>query len=728
MKTLIKRLTVPFLCLFLTSMILSCQDDDPSETPPEVGASPEESTIISFDEIERMTQNIVDGELLEPDNEEEAFATSKNAKRNISRERRVYDFAATVTNGAGQGTNLEGKLRLNFTLYHSDFTLVRGNLVLPDGGKARTRGAIISDGFVYLIINIPGRDLIFGIGKIDDEGNQAGAFTIFTGNGIGSGDWTAALTQTIFPNKNIVELIVEDGRFTSLIGALQATELVDALSAEGPFTVFAPTDAAFEALDEIPPLDTLREILLYHVAQGRLTTPKLLARTLVKTLQGEDVKVTLTENNEIVINDTVKLLAANIGGSNGVIQVIDAVLIPPSFEELSSIVEIAIATPELSTLVGALQSAELVDTLSGEGPFTVFAPTNAAFEALDTIPSGDALKEVLLYHVAAGKFTAQDLIQRQTVTTVQGDEVTIEVNNAGNVILNGNIEVITADIEASNGIVHIINGVLLPPSPLQSIVEIAVATPTLSTLVGALQTANLVNTLNGDGPFTVFAPTNAAFEALDAIPSGDALKEVLLYHVAAGKFKAADLLQKQTVTTVQGDEVTIQMRNGDVFLNESIRVSIADIEASNGIVHVIDGVLLPPSPLQSIVEIAVNTPQLSTLVGALQTADLVNTLSGDGPFTVFAPTNNAFLALDGIPSGEALKEVLLYHVAAGKFTAADLLQKQEVTTVQGEVVTIEMNSRGDVLLNHEIKVDMADLEASNGIVHVIKGVLLPSSL
>ncbi len=726
MKTLIKRLTVPFLCLFLTTIILSCQDDDRSETPPEAGVSPEESKIISFDEIELMTQNIVEGELLEPENEAEAFDTSKNAKTNISRERRVYDFAATVTDGAGQGTALEGKLRLNFTLYHSDFTLVRGNLVLPDGNRARTRGAIISDGFVYLIINIPGRDLIFGIGRVDEEGNQAGAFNIFTSNGIGSGDWTAELIKTIFPDKSIVELIVEDGRFTSLVGALQATELVDALSAEGPFTVFAPTDAAFEALDEIPPLDTLREILLYHVAEGRLNTPRLLTNEFIKTLQGENVRVSLNENNEIVINDTVKLLAANIGGSNGVIQVIDAVLLPPSFQELPNIVEIAVDTPELSTLVGALQSAELVDTLNGEGPFTVFAPTNAAFEALDAIPSGEALKEVLLYHVAAGKFTAQDLIEAQTVTTVQGDEVTIEVNDAGNVILNGTIQVVTADIEASNGIIHIINGVLLPPSPLQSIVEIAVATPELSTLVGALQSAELVDTLNGDGPFTVFAPTNAAFAALDAVPSGEALKEVLLYHVASGKFTAADLLEKQTVTTVQGDEVTIQMMNGEVVLNESIRVSIADIEASNGIVHVIDGVLLPPSPLQSIVEIAVNTPQLSTLVGALQSAELVDTLSGDGPFTVFAPTNSAFAALDAVPSGEALKEVLLYHVASGKFTAEDLLQKQTVTTVQGDEVTIQMMN-GEVVLNESIRVSIADIEASNGIVHVIDGVLLPPS-
>ncbi|WP_378177681.1 fasciclin domain-containing protein [Aquimarina sp. SS2-1] len=726
MKTIIKRLTVPFLCLFVMNFLVSCQTDNNEldQVDPEQ-IEFEESKIISFDEIEEMTQNIIEGELLEPENDEEAFSINKNARIDISRERRVYDFFATINSGAGAGNAIEGELRLNFTLYHASFTIVRGNLVLPDGTKAKTRGAIVSDGIVYLIINPPGRNIIFGIGRVDQNGNLEGGFRIF-GNGIGRGEWTAELTSTIFPDKTIVELIVEDGRFTSLVGALQATDLVAPLSGEGPFTVFAPTDEAFAALDEVPELEVLKQVLLYHVASGRLNTPELLQQEMITTLQGENIKVSLNENNEIVINDTVKLLSANIGGSNGVIQIIDAVLIPPSFQPLPSIVEIAVATPELSTLVGALQSADLVDTLNGDGPFTVFAPTNAAFDALDAIPQGNALTEVLLYHVAAGKFTAEDLIAGQTVTTVQGDEVTIEMIN-GEVFLNGNIKVSIADIEASNGIVHVIDGVLIPPSNLQSIVEIAIATPELSTLVGALQAADLVDTLNGDGPFTVFAPTNAAFDALDAIPQGDVLTEVLLYHVAAGKFTADDLLTGQTVTTVQGDEVTIELINGEVFLNGNIKVSIADIEASNGIVHVIDGVLIPPADLQSIVEIAIATPELSTLVGALQVADLVGTLEGDGPFTVFAPTNTAFAALDAIPQGEALTEVLLYHVAAGKFAADDLLVGQTVTTVQGDEVTIEMIN-GEVFLNEDIRVDIANIEASNGIVHVINGVLIPPSL
>ena len=148
-----------------------------------------------------------------------------------------------------------------------------------------------------------------------------------------------------------------------------------------------------------------------------------------------------------------------------------------------------------------------------------------------------------------------------------------------------------ANIEASNGVVHVIDAVLLPPLP--SIVDIAIATPELSTLVAALQQAELVETLQGDGPFTVFAPTNDAFAALDSVPEGEALVEVLLYHVASGNFFAEDIIEAGSVTTIQGEEVTVEVVGDDVILNGSVKVIMANIEASNGVVHVIDAVLLP---------------------------------------------------------------------------------------------------------------------------------------
>ncbi len=724
MKKLFKNQTPKLFILLLIFMVTSCNEDSVFEFDQAIDETEFiESKIISFDDIETMTQETIDGELTE---EADSNGKSANAKSSLTIERRTYDFSAEAQYGPDSGVQLEGDLKLRFTLFHASFAIIRGSLDLEDGTRAAVRGAWVSDGIVYLIIRLSRSNFIYGYGVADENGNLDGRFKLFNRNGLSAGDWKADLTSLTTPSKTIVDFVAGDSRFTTLVSALSEANLVETLQGRGPFTVLAPTNDAFSALDAIPEGETLKKVLLYHVVGKKLRTQKLLKEEIVETLAGENINVSLNEANEIVINDTVKLIQANIRTSNGIIHVLSSVLIPPSLN-LPSIVEIATGDENFSTLVGALSAADLVETLQGDGPFTVFAPTNAAFEALDAVPSGDALKEVLLYHVAAGKFTGADLLEKQTVTTVQGEEVTIELVD-GNVVLNGNVTVVGANIMASNGIVHVINGVLIPPSSLlPSIVEIATGDENFSTLVDALTAANLVETLQGDGPFTVFAPTNDAFKALDAVPSGDALKEVLLYHVAAGKFTGADLVEMKTVTTVQGEEVTIELVDGNVVLNGNITVVGANVMASNGIVHVINGVLLPPSSqLPSIVDIATGDENFSTLVDALIAADLVETLQGDGPFTVFAPTNDAFAALSALPEGDALKEVLLYHVAAGKFTGADLIEKKTVTTAQGEQVTVELIN-GDVVLNGHIKVTLANIEASNGIVHVINGVLSPPS-
>merc|ERR1740117_1696182 len=186
-----------------------------------------------------------------------------------------------------------------------------------------------------------------------------------------------------------------------------------------------------------------------------------------------------------------------------------------------TIVDLAVATPELSTLVTALKAADLVNTLSGKGPFTVFAPTNEAFSALPAGVLANLLKpenkaqlvDLLTYHVASCDVHAKGLMDMQMLTTVEGKNVTVRV--AGKDILINSAKVTTADVDASNGVVHIIDAVLMPgdaPAPAgKTVVDLAVANPDLSTLVTALKAADLVDTLSGKGPFTVFAPTNEAF-------------------------------------------------------------------------------------------------------------------------------------------------------------------------------------------------------------------------
>jgi transforming growth factor-beta-induced protein len=422
---------------------------------------------------------------------------------------------------------------------------------------------------------------------------------------------------------------------------------------------------------------------------------------------------------------------------------------PTAEPELQSIVEIAVANGSFTTLVAAVEAAGLAETLAGEGTFTVFAPTDEAFaalpegtvEALLEDPQG-ALSEILLYHVVDSVALAADVVTLDSVTTLNGNDVTIEVVNGG-VVLNGSVNVVMTDIIASNGVIHVIDAVLLPPSdePTQSIAEIAVENGSFNTLVAALDAAGLVETLSGEGAFTVFAPTDEAFaalpegtvEALLEDPEG-LLTDILLYHVVDGIATAQAVIGLESVTTLNGNDVTIEVVGEGVVLNGSVNVIMTDIMATNGVIHVIDAVLLPPAeePTQSIAEIAVEAGTFNTLVAALDAAGLVEVLAGEGSFTVFAPTDEAFAAL---PEGtvEALLEdpeglltdILLYHVVDGVAYAEDVVTLESVTTLNGADVTIEVTD-GGVVLNGYVNVIVTDIMATNGVIHVIDAVLLPT--
>ena len=280
-----------------------------------------------------------------------------------------------------------------------------------------------------------------------------------------------------------------------------------------------------------------------------------------------------------------------------------AVLLSSHSSDAQSIVDIAAGDEQFSTLVEAVTAAGLVDTLSGEGTFTVFAPTNEAFQGVNVTkylqPEWSAhLTSLLLYHVLGSEVMSTDLTEvGQTAETLEGNSVTVE--NLDPIFID-EAEVISADIDADNGIVHVIDDVLLPPSATDSIVDIAVAdNATFSTLVDLVVAADLATVLSMEGPFTLFAPTNEAFAELDsdlvasltADPSG-ALTNVLLYHVVPGIVLAADLADGAVVTTLAGSNITIQVEEGQVEINDESDVILADVLASNGVIHVIDEVRL----------------------------------------------------------------------------------------------------------------------------------------
>lgn len=282
------------------------------------------------------------------------------------------------------------------------------------------------------------------------------------------------------------------------------------------------------------------------------------------------------------------------------------------------IVDNASNANNVTTVVAAVKAAGLVETLKSAGPFTVFAPTNAAFNKLpagtvDTLlkpENKDKLASILTYHVVSGRYLAKDLKDGQMLTTVNGQQIKI-TKSGDKVMVNGSAMIETADVISSNGVTHVIDAVLMPQdgvmvggalmTPNLDIVDNAVNAKNVTALVAAVKAAGLVETLKGAGPFTVFAPTNDAFAKLPAgtvdtlvKPENKAmLTKILTYHVVAGRYQAKDLKDGMTLKTVQGQTLLIGNKNGVITVNGSAMVQTKDVISKNGVTFVIDSVLMP---------------------------------------------------------------------------------------------------------------------------------------
>jgi len=273
-------------------------------------------------------------------------------------------------------------------------------------------------------------------------------------------------------DKNIVQTALAAGQFSTLASLLTKAGLVDTLSTSGPFTVFAPTDAAFAKVPKAT-LDTLaanpaqlKSVLLYHVVPGRVAAADVVKLTSAKTLEGRSVAIKTVDGSVYI--DKAKVTTPNVTASNGVIHVIDSVLIPKAAPAApaKNIVQTAVAAGQFKTLASLLTKAGLAGTLQGKGLFTVFAPTDAAFAkvpkatlaALGKNPA--KLRAVLLYHVVKGKVTAAQAMKLRSAKTLNGKPLSIRVS-AGKVLVGG-ATVTKADVMASNGVIHVVNKVLIP--------------------------------------------------------------------------------------------------------------------------------------------------------------------------------------------------------------------------------------------------------------------------
>jgi len=430
------------------------------------------------------------------------------------------------------------------------------------------------------------------------------------------------------PTLNIVETAIANGSFTTLVAALQATDLDTVLAdTSATFTVFAPTDAAFGLIGEdtintlLDNTDVLSSILLQHVVSGASVNSVAaysLNGAMVETASSANIELKINATTDMLMFGGANIVLKDVYTTNGVIHVIDAVIVgdveipAPAM----SIVDVAIANGNFTTLVSALQATGLDTTLANlDTDYTVFAPSDAAFAklpagTLDSL-SNEQLTDILLYHVLPGKVMADGAItvaqsSNNMVEVANGDMVSLSFADSTLFVNGANVS--TADVMADNGVIHVIDNVIMPPAemvtPTQNIVEVALGDPdNFSTLVTALTSADLVTTLsNEDATFTVFAPTNAAFDAVDPdalaalLADVDMLSSVLLGHVVSdASLSALDAYAANgkmlTMASNKMIEVTIDADSGALVIGGA-KVVTSNIYTTNGVIHVIDTVIL----------------------------------------------------------------------------------------------------------------------------------------
>ena len=577
---------------------------------------------------------------------------------------------------------------------------------------------------------------------------------------------------------SIAEFVANNDDYSSLAAALEAAGLVETLSA-GEFTVFAPNNTAFEAflnaagfasLEEVP-VDVLTNILLNHVVTGTNESTDLITGYInslaTEATSGANLSLFVDTAGGVAINGVATVTTADISATNGVIHAVDAVIGIPN------ITTQALANPTFSILVEALIAAsdtdlDYVALLSGStsAPFTVFAPTNEAFvdllnalgfASLDEVPQ-DALRTILNYHViASANVRSGDLEEGQTPTTFEGSTFTIGLEGGARVIdatgVSSNI--IVVDVQTGNGVVHAVDKVLLPEAIAAGVsptlTGLAYTNPDLTSLYAALKITGLdVALADTAAEFTVFAPTNdsfaafldaAGFNSIDEVPV-EVLTQVVLNHAISGALFAGDLTTSyaNTLATFSDTDNNLSIyinTDSGVTLNGQSNVVAADVPATNGVAHVVDAVI----GLPTVVTFATADPTFATLVAALtreDQPDFVSVLStGLGvepaPFTVFAPTNDAFgdllveLGAGGLEDidGPTLTATLNTHVIGGANVRAEDLVDGTVGTLGSD---IEINA-GDATITdlngRVINIIVVNVQAANGVVHAIDRVILP---
>ncbi len=465
------------------------------------------------------------------------------------------------------------------------------------------------------------------------------------------------------------------GYHDALVAALTQADLVTTLQGDGPFTVFAPTDAAFEAAGiDLSTFDTdeenatLVDILTYHVYSGSVLASEVTDGLTVTMVNGADATFSILTDGTVKIGDA-NVTSADVQSSNGIIHVIDTVLMPPAAGPTMDIPETAQSTGVHTALVAALAQANLVTALQADGPFTVFAPTDQAFTdagidlaSFDTPEENETLADILLYHVYSGSVASTQVTDGLSVTMLNGDKATFSVTDGA--VFVGDAQVTGADVGTTNGIIHVIDKVLMPPP-------------------------------------------------------GDICYNTVSHTIVPG----ANNLACNSYMYLENYSVMGQIITG---CYNSVTHAVSNISTAECGAYMW-------TPAVNLAMTAGATTIHTSLVAALSAAELVTTLSGTDEYTIFAPSDEAFAAagidlasFDTPEEIAALTNILLYHVVAGTTMSSDLSEGMTtVSAANGDDLMIHVVGSSVMVGEQMANVTLADVPASNGVIHVIDQVLMP---
>ncbi|XP_024050408.1 periostin-like isoform X2 [Terrapene carolina triunguis] len=511
------------------------------------------------------------------------------------------------------------------------------------------------------------------------------------------------------------------------------SKLREEIEGRGSFTFFSPSNDAWELLDrEIHSnlVDNVN-IELYNALHNHMVNKRMLTKdlknglTLVSMYNDQQLLINHYPNGVVTVN-CARIIHGNQIATNGVVHVIDRVLTPVG----NTIQEFLEAEDDLSSLRAAAITSGVLDTLGKPGHYTLFAPTNEAFEklprgVLERIMGDKVASEALMkFHILNTLQCSEAIMGGAVYETLEGS--TIEVGCDGESLTVNGVKMINRkDIVTSNGVIHLIDHVLIPNSAKQ---VIELASDQQTTFIDLLAQLGLVSSLRPEGQYTLLAPLNGAFSDDTLRMDQRLLKLIMQNHILKVKIGLSELYNGQKVETLGGKRLRIFVYRTAVCIENSCMVR-GSKEGRNGVIHIFRQIIKPAE--KSLREVLKNDKRFSIFLNLVKEADLDDVLSQPGEWTLFVPTNEAFKGLTDEEKEilrrdkNALRTILLYHLTKGIYIGSGF--EPGVTnilkTIQGS--KLYLKTVNDTVLVNELKSKESDLMATNGVIHVIDQLLYP---